>query len=244
MKLSLRPTKETKPSLILLILANLVPLYMVLYEGWSVGEILMVFWLENVVIGIYNVLRMISCGQKHAGYSKPFIIPFFIFHYGMFTLGHGAIINEFFVEKDRQQLEESVDEAEHYSTDKDSTLKTREQKQTDRQKKRDEPPFGPEMVPYFIEKLNLWWPFLALMASHGFSFVWHYLRGGEYRNSKVGELMGRPYGRVILLHITVLIGGLLVEAVGAPIIALVLLITMKIFIDSVIHLNSHQGDAT
>lgn len=201
----LSASPQSHLSLLLLVLANLVPLVMVFLADWSVGELLMVFWLENVVIGIYNVLRMISCGQRHAGYSKPFIIPFFIVHYGMFTLGHGAILHSLFLENSGMA----------------------------------EPPFGPQMVLLVVHQLNLWWPLAALVVSHGFSFIWHYLIRGEYRDAKLGELMARPYGRVIVLHIAVLLGGLAAQALGSPIWALVVLLSLKIFLDGAAHLKMH-----
>jgi len=48
----------SRPSSIVLILANLVPLVGVLYFDWSVLDILLLYWTESVIIGLVNVLRM------------------------------------------------------------------------------------------------------------------------------------------------------------------------------------------
>jgi len=81
------------PAAIALVLANLVPLWGVFALGWDVFTLLMLFWTENVIIGILNVVRMAVCpnpGREEG--SRARIIPFFIVHYGMFTAGHGAAL--------------------------------------------------------------------------------------------------------------------------------------------------------
>lgn len=44
-------------------------------------------------------------------------------------------------------------------------------------------------------------------------------------------IMFRPYGRILVLHTTIILGGLLAESLGAPIWALVFLIVLKILYD-------------
>ena len=41
-----------------LIIANLVPLVGVLWFGWDVWGILIIYWLENGIVGLFNVLKM------------------------------------------------------------------------------------------------------------------------------------------------------------------------------------------
>jgi hypothetical protein len=48
-----------QPSVIALVLANLIPLAGVFVFHWEVFPLLFLFWLENVVIGIVNVLKML-----------------------------------------------------------------------------------------------------------------------------------------------------------------------------------------
>ena len=78
----------------MLVAANLVPLAGVLFFGWSVFGTLLLFWLENVIVGVFNVLRM-ACAQPQnpalwAG--KLFLIPFFVLHYGGFVTVHGILV--------------------------------------------------------------------------------------------------------------------------------------------------------
>lgn len=86
------------PSSLVLIGVNLIPLYGVLKLGWPVFPILLLFWLENVVIGILNALRMLLADPRDLVLwaSKVFMVPFFCIHYGMFTAIHGLFVVRLF----------------------------------------------------------------------------------------------------------------------------------------------------
>lgn len=94
-----------KPSSTLLILANLYPLVGVLFFGWDLASILFIYWAENVVIGSYNILKMVYAKKPNTGgitvtingkitkdFSKKGFILFFTMHYGLFTIVHGAFL--------------------------------------------------------------------------------------------------------------------------------------------------------
>jgi hypothetical protein len=87
---------------------------------------------------------------------------------------------------------------------------------------------------------GLWLPLAVLLASHLFSFLWNYLYRGEFRRARLAELMVKPYGRVIVLHVTVLIGGFAAMALGSPLWALLLLLALKIGLDLKAHLKEHS----
>jgi len=78
-----------------------------------------------------------------------------------------------------------------------------------------------------------------LLTSHVLSLVVYFLLRGEYRRVHVGEQMFRPYGRIVVMHVTILIGGLLVKSLGAPILALAVMVALKTAIDLAAHLRSH-----
>ena len=46
---------------------------------------------------------------------------------------------------------------------------------------------------------------LALFVSHGISFVYNYFLKGEYKTAKGQDLMGAPYGRVMVMHFTIFV---------------------------------------
>lgn len=89
-------TRDESPrsSIISLVIVNLFPVYGILFWGWEIFPIMFLFWSENVVVGFFNIMRMLACRpEEGAGWlAKAFLVPFFTFHYGMFTAGHGVFV--------------------------------------------------------------------------------------------------------------------------------------------------------
>lgn len=83
-----------KTSLYLLVAANLVPLGGVLALGWTVGDIMLLFWLESAIIGLFNILKMF----RIAGWPALFYSIFFIGHFGAFMSVHLLFIYSLFIE--------------------------------------------------------------------------------------------------------------------------------------------------
>ncbi|MDO9578698.1 MAG: DUF6498-containing protein [Candidatus Cloacimonadales bacterium] len=82
---------------------------------------------------------------------------------------------------------------------------------------------------------------LLLFISHGFSFLWNYVGKKEYEKADLGTLMAKPYSRVVLLHITILLGGFLLMALHSPVAGLLLFILLKIFMDVSAHSKEHKA---
>ncbi len=82
------------PSAAVLVIANFVPLYGVLLLGWRVFPVILLFWFENVVIGAYNVLKIVFARPGDIGrwVGKVVMVPFFVFHFGMFCFVHGIFV--------------------------------------------------------------------------------------------------------------------------------------------------------
>ena len=85
-----------------------------------------------------------------------------------------------------------------------------------------------------------WWAFFALVASHTVSFVLNYLGHGEYRHESTGSLMSAPYGRIFILHVAVLLGGIAVTELGEPVYLIIVLVFVKIFVDVKMHNREHR----
>ena len=81
-------------SIVALVGANAIPLLGVIFLGWQAFPILLIYWVENVTAGAFNVLRMLAARPDITALwvAKAFLIPFFCFHYGMFTAVHGAFV--------------------------------------------------------------------------------------------------------------------------------------------------------
>jgi hypothetical protein len=76
-----------------LIAANLVPLAGVLFFGWDLPSVLILFWAESGIIGFYTVLKIAVVGKLGA----LFEVPFFVGHFGGFMTLHFLFIYTLFV---------------------------------------------------------------------------------------------------------------------------------------------------
>lgn len=204
-----KPATGSPASIWVLVVANLVPVWGVLILGWEVFPLVLLFWLENVTIGILNVARMLCADPADTASwaAKLFFIPFFCFHYGMFTGVHGIFVFALFGGKGYHVNSplQTLDAAQHA-----------------------------------VAEYGLGLPVLVLAGSHLFSFVWNYLRGGEYRSASLQELMGKPYSRVVVLHLGIIAGGFIIMALHSPLWALLLLVGLKIAFDVRAHQREHR----
>ncbi len=81
-----------------LLALNAIPLIGVLQFNWASFDLIFLYWLENLVIGGFVVLRMLVRPYNHAvDLIFPLLLaPFFVLHYGMFCYGHGSFIISLF----------------------------------------------------------------------------------------------------------------------------------------------------
>jgi hypothetical protein len=200
-----------KVSVIALILANLSPILGILFMDWQVFPILFLFWMENVIIGASTVLKMIVCSPSDKRQSVAKVL---LIPFFCVHYGIFASVHGVFVIFMFGMLGGVIKPGDFTS--------------------------GPFDIFGIMGKLHLGWSVLALVVSHAVSFAFNYLGGGEYKKSNIVSLMLQPYGRVVILHITVLFGGFLVILLGSPVIGLILLIFLKIFIDIKTHLRQHS----
>jgi hypothetical protein len=90
-----RQSDAEKPlSAWILVTANAVPLLGVLFWGWDAFALIALFWMENVIVGVFFILRMLCLDPRDAALwaAKVFMVPLFCFHYGLFTAGHGVFV--------------------------------------------------------------------------------------------------------------------------------------------------------
>jgi hypothetical protein len=193
------------PTVVALIVANLVPLFGVLFWGWDLFVLMMAYWMETGVIGFWAILQMALVARWQA----LMLVPFFIIHFGGFMVGHLLFLVMLFGSR-------SPDDLQH-----------------------DPLGFAHEML---IGK-GLWVALAALFVSHGVSFVINFLlpwwRGTWERPKNPQDAMMAPYGRVIVMHVTVLIGAALAQFFQTKTAAFVLLIALKIFVDVSSHIRKN-----
>ncbi len=202
-------------SLVLLVIVNLLPLAGVLFYDWDIAALVVLYWSENLVLGFYTLARMLVVSPLGGLFSGLF----FLIHYGGFCAVHGLFIMVLLVDP----------EADIFS--------------------------GGNTWPFFFVFIELlievirqvlayappeWlWAFSALFLSHGVSFLLNFLLGGERDRLTIKQLMAAPYGRIVILHITIIAGAFATMALGQPIFLLVILIALKIGVDVTMHLREH-----
>lgn len=207
---------ESATPVFALIAANLVPLAGVLFLGWKVGDIVLLYWLENVVIGVMNLARIVSAqpdaltrnaprGKRVRPHelllAKLFLGGFFLAHYGAFCAAHATFLAFMFPVKgaDGRSMEIAG------------------------------------VIGNMLTDPGMLVAVLALFASHLVSYFRNYLGRGEYRQADIAQLMTRPYGRIVVVHIFIIAGGFLVTFLKSPMIALALFVIIKTAVDLHMH---------
>lgn len=221
-------TRDRLPSIALL-LANLIPLVGVVLFNWNVFDLISVYWFENLVIGFYTLGKILLVGNSDPGRqaslkARAATALFFLVHYGLFCGAHGLL------------LVSVLGPGSGLSFMTSDTLLA-----------------GPLLF------VGLWVPvakhlwalnphetmmvFVALMISHGASFVQNFLTGQEREQMTLKTAMAAPYPRLLVMHVTVLIGGRLVEAMHSPEAMLILLVALKTYVDYRMHRKERHRSA-
>lgn len=201
------------PSGVLLVLANLIPIFGVISLNWNAYDIILLYWIENIVIGICTVPRILLAHKpsipKFSYISKKenqqftltsfflniFFSGFFLFHFGTFTSIHGIFVFNLIA--------------------KNSTF----------------------IINNDFSGLRIF--FLALLISHGYSLIANYILKEEYRYRSAQEAMMKPYPRVTVIHLTIIFGAIISQFF--PTLLIILFVAIKIFADLGLHLKSHYN---
>ncbi|NND43757.1 MAG: hypothetical protein HKN58_00435 [Xanthomonadales bacterium] len=81
-------------SAIILVLVNLVPVAGALFWGWNLGHVLVLYWAESAVIGIFNLCKIAVIARWFALLAGVF----FISHFGAFMAVHFLFLYGIFIE--------------------------------------------------------------------------------------------------------------------------------------------------
>jgi hypothetical protein len=198
-------------SLCVLVAANLVPLHEVVTERWTISEVIALFWLENLAIGVLHWAKLLSCNpdkRPHSRHDKELIGLFPLF-YGLFCLFQGvALVAAYFV---IEFPDGTLAQQERFTRDSGMG--------------------------------GFQWALAALLASQGYGFVREFLRGGGRRRETIGTLGMGPFGRVVLMLLVLVGGGLVAAIAGQPIWALIVLVVLKLAGELVVSLWRNRTTA-
>jgi Family of unknown function (DUF6498) len=261
-------------SIVALLVANAIPLVGVLFFGWSLITILVIYWLENGIVGFWNVPKILlaqgsavptlpplpdaaavaATGNAQAAadlqanwarardeqlrataratgdigatpaFARVFgstkvptagraaLAVFFLIHYGMFWFVHGVFVFTLPTFLGGGGLLAGCGDPDPFGNLQGCTG-----------------PFG-ELLWSNVAIAGV-----ALFLSHGASFLFNYVGRGEYLTASPTRQMGAVYGRVVVLHVTILFGAFAIAFLGAPVIALLILVVLKTALDLGLH---------
>ena len=189
----------------LAVAAALIVAYGVLGLGWSVFVVIALFWFENVVIGVFNIARMFASGARIGGAGLIAALATAAF----FTVHYGmfTVVHGVFVAElfGQSELGASVNGL-----------------------------MAPlaRMLGYLLADRDGWFAAagITLLQAAAFFRWWVATRA---QPTPLPELMFAPYGRIVILHVTVIGGGILIEVLKAPVLGALLLVALKLAFDIV-----------
>jgi hypothetical protein len=211
------------PSTLLLLAANSLPIVGVLLWHWDVFVLIVLYWMETAVIGFWTILRIALAPPGSMGpllingrpsNSRVAMPAFFLVHSGIFMGVHMVFLWSLFSGAWAQMI--------HGPADFFSRL---------------------------VIRTDMWLPLLALFAVRGFSFLFHVLkpdfivrieRGLRLPISPplpddMGTIIGAFYGRIIIMHITIIFSAFL-SIIFGTIAPLIIMVALKTAADVGMHL--------
>jgi hypothetical protein len=234
-------SSSSTTSIVLLVAFNLLPLAGVVLWGWNVGTLLILYWVENGIVGILNVPKILlargsgpagATGQPDAevtSQARPLldgaaaniaVAFFFLIHYGIFWVVHGVFVltlSSWFGNRGGPPL--IGREPPQVLPDGAVILGAVEST-------------GPDLS-------AVAWAALGLAISHTVSFAINFIGRHEYLKVSPAQQMGAPYGRLVILHMSIILGAIVSFAIGSPIGAVIVLVLLKTGVDLALHLREH-----
>jgi hypothetical protein len=185
------------PAAVAGLVVDLAPLIGVLLWGWGAATLVLLYWLENIVLGVAAATRMTIgyVGQRGVPgvLITGFMLAFFTVHYGMFCFGHGSFL---LVYLGRDVLTGPDTIPELITAIVGEALS-----------------FGDHMD--WILALMIVWHALA---------VYEFIRMGDWKTCVPQGEMFAPYPRIIGLHLGIFVIGGAMAALGSPTVGLFALI--------------------
>ena len=187
----------------ILVLSNLVPLAGILWWGWDVFVLLCLYWLETAAIGFWTVLRVAALSQTRGNAGARGIAGALALA-GFFTV-HGGLFMTVHMVFLFVLFAGAWAERIHDARD---------------------------FIRLIVIGSGLWIPLLALFAGQGALFVNDAVNRFAFAKppaeASAAGIVGGFYKRIVLMHVAILGGAFIVQAIGnvAPLIILVLLKTV------------------
>ncbi len=213
-----------------IVLGNLMPLATVLFFQWGALDVVFLFWLENGVIGLFNVLKM-ALARPDFQTVGDFVRGFAGKRYqerlsrvpeetqrrwempapSYLLVGVKCFLVPFFVVHYGMFMTVHLMFILFFLGGKPGS----------------DPLEALPSLANFEMALALGF----FVAEHGYLFYRDFWRGGEARQSHPAKLMFAPYPRVVVMHLAILFGGFLVVFLSLPQTMAVVLVVLKIALE-------------
>jgi hypothetical protein len=190
------------PSVIALLVANLVPLYGVAFLGWDLFGLIVVYWLETGIIGFFAILNIALI----AGWMALFVVPFFIVHFGGFMAGHLLFLGQLFGSKPGTPFSGSLSFLSEEVARQGLWLAILAL-------------FVSHGVAFIVYVLA---PFLRRRRQG---------MRATAPDAEFGPIMFAPYARIVVMHVTIIFGAALILNFGGKIALFVLMVALKTVAD-------------
>jgi hypothetical protein len=215
-----------------IIIANLILVLGIFLFKWQIYSILLIYWFESFIIGFFNIFKMLLSGavNKESGkfsilglIGTIFFVSFFTVHYGGFMVVHLIFILVFSVMFFKMNLNIDVD-GKGLSEIISSFF--------DQVKNYVSACFS---SPISLLQSELF-AIIVIFVSHIITFYIHFIKDGEFLSTTPDKLMTHPYKRIIIMHLTIIIGAFAVFFLkSASVGFLSVFILLKIITDLQIH---------
>lgn len=219
------------PSTLLLIAANSVPIWGVLFWGWDVFVLLILYWLETAIIGFWMIARIVCVpiaslgtievnGKPVAGIkaatARLFVAGFFVVHAGIFMGVHMVFLWSMFSGEWSKRIHGLGD-----------------------------------FINRLIIDTDMWGPLLVLFLVRGLSFLFHVIKPKAIENLErsfglpvssvpapedIGSIVGAFYGRVVVMHMTIIFSAFISVLFGS-IAPLIVMVAVKTVADVSLHVK-------
>jgi hypothetical protein len=171
----------------------------IVFLGWPAFTVLALYWLENVIVGIFTALRILAVGALTGRYVGSLLTTaFFCVHYGLFCLVHGVFVAALFggMRPSGSFLDPVLLMVGRVAGDRVGAL------------------------------------VVAAMVVAAAADAWRSLKTVDPEApDPLTQVMNSPYGRIVVLHLVLIGGGMLMMLLGLPSVAALLLVAFKLAYD-------------
>lgn len=211
---------STIPSAWALIIVNTFPIFGVLFLDYDILSVFLLYWAESGIIAIFVVCKMIATFTWRKPKNKPkslwalTIIGKIIVAPFLMIHFAGFMFGHLFFII--ALFSPSLLETSGFNI----------------------------LTPALSELMQVWLGLLLLSCSHGFSFYSNFIKSKEYKKITKKISMMLPYKRIVIMHITLIIGGMLYSTSGQILAILLFLIVVKIGVDLYSHMRERKKFGT